>query len=70
MQLYYNAARKYKNPIPTEAGKNLRYDIKELRESPGKTNKNLAEEVKQDSSQSRQENEWAEWETYQRKLGN
>ena len=36
MQLYYNAAEKYKQPIPAETGARLKYDIKELRLRPEK----------------------------------
>ena len=34
MQLYYNAAKKYKKPIPAETGKRLKYDIKAPRMRP------------------------------------
>ena len=36
MQLCYNAAKKYKRPIPAETGKRLKYDIDELRLRPEK----------------------------------
>ena len=41
MQLYYNAAKKYKKPIPTETEKNPKYDVKELRGNSGKINQSL-----------------------------
>ena len=69
MKLYYNAAKKYKKPIPTETGKNLKYDIKELRENPEKLTKAYQEHEKQNSSHNQQEHDWAEWEIYQGKLG-
>ena len=36
MQLYYNAAQKYKISTPSDTGKMLKYDIRELRIRPGK----------------------------------
>ena len=69
MKLYYSASKKYKKPIPTETGENLKYDIKELRENSEKLTKAYQEYEKQNSPQSQQEHEWAEWETYQKTLG-
>ena len=69
MQLYYNTSKNYKKPIPTETGKNLKYDVKELRENPEKLTKAYGEHEKQNTSQNQQEHDWAEWETYQTKLG-
>ena len=34
MKRYYNAAKKYKAPIPSETGEKLKYDIHELRIRP------------------------------------
>ena len=39
MQLYYNAAKKYKKPIPADTGTRQKYDIKELRLRPVKLTK-------------------------------
>ena len=39
MQLYYNAARKYRQPIPPERGGGLKYDIVEIRLRPEKLTK-------------------------------
>ena len=36
MQLYYNGAKKYKKPTPTETGKILKYGVRELRLHPEK----------------------------------
>ena len=43
MQLYYNAAKKYKKPIHADTGTRLKYDIKELRLHPGKLTKAFQE---------------------------
>ena len=39
MQLYYNAAKKYKTPTPPNTGIALKYDIRELRLRPEKLTK-------------------------------
>ena len=36
IQIYYNAAEKYKHPIPAETRTRLKYDVNELRLRPGK----------------------------------
>lgn len=69
MQLYYNAAKKYKKPIPTETGKNLKYDVKELRENPAKLTTAYEKHEKQNTSQNQQKHDWTEWESYQTNLG-
>ena len=47
MQIY-NAAKKYKHPIPAETGARLKYDIKELRLRPEKLTKSYhAQEEKE-----------------------
>ena len=39
MQIYYNAAQKYKGTIPDETGAKLKYDIREIRIGPGRLTK-------------------------------
>ena len=63
MHLYYNAAKKYKQPIPNEAVGKLKYDVKELRGNPEKLTKSYREYEKHHSSQTHQVREWAEWKT-------
>ena len=43
-QLYYNAAEKYKHPIPADTGTRLKYDIRELRLRPERLTKAFQEQ--------------------------
>ena len=65
-------SKKYKKPIPTETGKNLKYDVKELRENPEKLTQAYQKYDEQKGTQhqdNNQEHEWKNWETYQKRLG-
>ena len=66
MQLYYSAAKKYKKPIPTETGEKLRYDVKELREHPERLTSAFHEYEGKNPTQEQQNQDWAEWEIYQK----
>ena len=46
MQLYYNAAKKYKTPTPPDDGRVIKYDLRELRLRPEKRAKGYQEQEK------------------------
>ena len=68
MQIYDNTAKKYKKPIPPDAGTRLKYGIKELRPHPGKLTKAFQEHEKETDDQETK-HDWVEWEDYQKTLG-
>ena len=55
--------------IPTETGKKLRYDVKELREHPERLTRAYNEHEERNPTQEQQNQDWTEWETYQKTLG-
>ena len=69
MRLYYNAAKKYKKPIPADTGARLKYDIKELRLHPEKLTKAFQEQEQEAKEQQETKHDWEEWGYYQKTLG-
>ena len=69
MQLYYNASKKYKNPIPAETGRNLKYDVKDLRKHPEKLTEAYQKQQQEIGRTEQPGHNWREWEEYQMALG-
>ena len=75
-QLYYNDAKKYKKPAPSDTGAILKYDIRELRRRPEKLTK-WHQEQETEVTQAQQDKEkrqkpdnaTQEWRRYQGELG-
>ena len=68
-KLYYNAAKKYKKPIPAETGRNLKYDIKDLRKRPEKLTQSYQEQQKGEDRTQQPNHDWRERGEYQQTLG-
>ena len=64
MQLYYSAAKKYKKPIPTETGTQIKYDLKELREYPEKLTEAYRKYIEQKEEEMEKEHDWRGWKEY------
>ena len=62
-KLYYNAAEKYKHPIPAVTGARLKYEIKELRVRPEKLTESYQEQEQAKETATLQESrhDWEEW---------
>ena len=69
MQLYYNSAKKYKQPIPADAGLRLKYDIKEIRLHPEKLTRSFQEKEQEAKGEQETIHDWEQWGDYQKSLG-
>merc|ERR1712112_460451 len=68
LQLYYSAAKKYKKPIPTETGTQIKYDLKELREYPEKLTEEYREYTEREAEGLGEKHNWREWKEYNQTL--
>ena len=70
MQSYYNAAKKYKKPTPSETGARLKYDVNVLLLRPEKLKQEYRKREQESETENLQEaqQEWMGWADYQRTL--
>ena len=69
MRRYYNSAKKYKNPTPTQRGRRVKYDIQELCLLPGNLAQWYQEREKEETKEPNGGSYAKEWEDYQEQLG-
>merc|ERR1712112_53122 len=68
MQIYYSAEKKYKKPIPTETGTQIKYDLKELREYPEKLTEAYRKYTEREAEGIEEKRNWREWKEYNKTL--
>ena len=61
--------KKIQKPIPTEAEKHLKYDLKELREHPEKLTNAYREYIERNKKEQDDKHDWREWGGYHKTLG-
>ena len=61
MHIYYNSAKKYKQPIPADTGTRLKYDIRELRLRPERMTKLFQEQEQETKAPQETRHGWGEW---------